>query len=343
MLACAGAQAADQAAEYAVGADLSFLAQAERQGVVFKDHGQPREALGIFRDHGYNWVRLRLFHTPAELPNQLDYTIAAAQQAKRLGFHFLLDFHYSDTWADPGHQVTPGAWAHLSHAQLVKAVYAYSRDTIAALREAGAMPDMVQPGNEVTAGMMWPDGRLPDHWDRFLDLLRAAIDGIHAGSGTVTPPRILIHIDRGGDRGATGYFFDKLVAARIPFDVIGQSYYPWWHGGLDALRDNLSYMAGAYGKDIVVVETAYSWKFSEFKGKRPPWPESPEGQKAFLEAVNAAVRATPQHRGIGLFWWEPAVQGSLRSRGLFDDEGNALPALSVFDPPAPAAEPHPAQ
>src|SRR5579871_113210 len=121
-----------RASDYAVGADLSFLAQAEAGGTVFKDAGQSMPGLRIFQNHGYNWIRLRLFHTPTELPNSLPYTIAAAKQAKALGFKFLLDFHYSDTWADPGKQFTPKAWEGKSHEQLVVAVFEYTRDTIAA-------------------------------------------------------------------------------------------------------------------------------------------------------------------------------------------------------------------
>jgi arabinogalactan endo-1,4-beta-galactosidase len=112
---------AAQAADYAIGADLSFLKQAEDQGTVFRDGGAGKPGLQIFKDHGYNWIRLRLFHTPTKLPNNLDYTIAMAKEGKKLGFKFLLDFHYSDTWADPGHQVIPEAWKNLSHPELDQA------------------------------------------------------------------------------------------------------------------------------------------------------------------------------------------------------------------------------
>ena len=112
----------------------------------------------------------------------------------------------------------------------------------------------------------------------------------------------------------------------------GQSYYPWWHGSIDQLTENLQFMSETYDKDIVVVETAYNWQPSEYRDKPAPWPETPAGQKEFLEAVNRAVLNTPHRRGIGIFWWEPAVGGGpLRSRGLFDDEGDALPAIRVFD------------
>lgn len=320
------------AAEYAIGADLSFLKQAEDRGTVFKDNGEAKPGLQIFHDHGYNWIRLRLFHSPTNLPNDLAYTLALAKQARELKFKFLLNYHYSDTWADPQKQFIPTAWQGKSHAELVQAVHNYTRDTIIAFREAGVMPDMVQVGNEITPGMLWPDGKLPNNWDNFADLIKAGIKGVDAGRGTNARPRIMIHIDKGGDRARTKWFFDKLHSYNVDYDVIGQSYYPWWHGSLLDLRDNLNFMATTYDKDIMLVEVAYCWRPTEYRDKPAPFPETPDGQREFLDEVNRIVLSTPNQRGVGLFWWEPAVgRGRLRNRGMFDDEGNALPVLNVFD------------
>ncbi|MEN6429061.1 MAG: glycosyl hydrolase 53 family protein [Phycisphaerales bacterium] len=319
------------AADYAIGADLSFLRQAEQQGTVFRDEGQPRPGLQIFKDHGYNWIRLRLFHTPTRLPNNLEYTVALAKDAKKLGFKFLLNYHYSDTWADPGKQFIPKAWEGKSHEELVQAVYEYTQDTILAFRDANAMPDMVQIGNEISNGMLWPDGKLPDNWDNLADLLHAGIEGVEEGRGDAPRPLIMIHIDKGGDRRATKRFFDKWHSYGINYDVIGQSYYPWWHGSLLDLRENLIFMANEYKKDIILVEVAYNWRPAEYRSKPAPFPETPEGQRQFLDEVHRMVLATPNNRGKGVFWWEPAVQGGLRSRGFFDDEGNSLPVITVFD------------
>jgi arabinogalactan endo-1,4-beta-galactosidase len=181
LLAFSSARA--QSADYWIGADLSFLKQAEDRGTVFKENGQPKPGLQIFKDHGYGWVRLRLFHTPTRLPNNLEYTIALAQQAKKLRFKLLLDYHYSDTWADPGKQFIPKAREGMSHTQLVEAVFNYTRDTTRALREAGVLPDAVQIGNEITNGILWPDGHLPENWDNFADLIKAGIAGVQAGKG----------------------------------------------------------------------------------------------------------------------------------------------------------------
>ncbi len=326
------ASAKSSATEYAIGADLSFLKQAEERGAIFKDDGEARPGLQIFKSHGYNWIRLRLFHTPTNLPNNLDYTIASAKAASELGFKFLLNFHYSDTWADPQKQFIPALWRGKSHAELVQAVHDYTRDTIKGFRDAGAMPDMVQVGNEITPGMLWPDGKLPDNWDNFAELIKAGIKGVDSGRGTNGRPRVMIHIDKGGNRAATKWFFDKLHSYDVDYDVIGQSYYPWWHGSLLDLRENLSFMATNYQKDIILVEVAYCWRPTEYRNRPAPFPETPEGQKKFLEAVNRSVLDAPNHRGVGIFWWEPAVgQGRLRNRGFFDDDGNALPVVNVFD------------
>ena len=317
--------------QYAIGADVSFLAQAEQKGTVFKDADVAKPGLQILKDHGYNWIRLRLFHAPTELPNNLNYTIALAKKAKNMGFHFLLDYHYADTWADPGHQPTPTAWQSKTHQELVDTVFQYTRDTIAAFRDADVLPDMVQIGNEITNGMLWPDGKLPENWDNFAQLVHAGINGVDAGRGNGRRPRIMIHIDRGADVKGTKAFLDKLNSYDIPYDVIGQSYYPWWHGSLNDLRSNLEFMAREYHKDIIVVEAAYNWQPGNYVGKPAPFAESPEGQREFLDEVNRVVMQTPDALGKGVFWWEPAVTGPLTSRGFFDEQHNALPVITVFD------------
>ncbi|MBM3908388.1 MAG: glycosyl hydrolase 53 family protein [Gemmatimonadetes bacterium] len=216
--------------DYAIGADLSFLAQAESRGVQFRDSGVVKPGLQLFRDHGYNWIRLRVFHTvvnsPWPLPNDLPYTLALAKSAKALGYKFLLDFHYSDTWADPDKQYTPKAWEQVTGQALIDSVEAYTRLTIATLRDGGAMPDMVQIGNEISVGMIWPQGKLPDKWDTLAELLKAGVRGVKAGAGSAPMPLIMMHIDKGGDVSTTRWWFDNALARGVEFDVIGQSYYP---------------------------------------------------------------------------------------------------------------------
>jgi arabinogalactan endo-1,4-beta-galactosidase len=193
------------------------------------------------------------------------------------------------------------------------------------------LPEMVQIGNEVIHGMLWPDGKLPQNWDRFAALTYAGINGVDAGRGNGPRPKIMIHIDRGADLEGTKAFFDKLHSYDVPCDIIGQSYYPWWHGSLNDLRANFEFMARAYEKDIILVEAAYNWRPAVYVGKPAPFPETPEGQRQFLDEVTRVVMQTPDGRGRGVFWWEPAVTGQLTERGFFDEKFNALPVITVFD------------
>jgi arabinogalactan endo-1,4-beta-galactosidase len=330
------------ASHYAIGADVSFLAQAEASGTVFKDEGVAKPGLQILKEHGYNWIRLRLFHNPASsprfpLPNDLAYTIALAQQAKALGYKFLLNFHYSDTWADPAKQTLPEAWKDLSQAELVDAVFTYTRDVIIAFREAGVMPDMVQNGNEITNGMLWPHGKLPENKDNFADLVRAGINGVDAGRGNLPRPKIMVQVESSGNVAKTKAFFDALFARGVDCDVLGQSYYPWWHGSPLDLRETLNFMARTYRKEVMVVEAAYCWRPTEYREHPAPFPETPEGQRDYLATVHEILLQVPDGLGTGVFWWEPMVAqrpgraGGLRSRGMFDEEGNALPVINVFD------------
>ncbi len=330
------------ASHYAVGADVSFLKAAEDRGTVFKDEGEPMPGLDILKNHGYNWIRLRLFHTPSNvteypLPNDLPYTINLANQARERGFKILLNFHYSDTWADPAKQFIPEAWQDYSHEELVDAVYTYTRDTIIAFREAGVMPDIVQNGNEITNGMLWPDGKLPENWDHFAELVHAGINGVDAGRGNLTRPKFMVQIESSGNVTKTKKFCDELFSRGVDCDVLGQSFYPWWHGSLLDLRETLHFMAREYGKEIMVVETAYCWRPTEYTEHPAPFPETPEGQRDFLAAVNEIVLNVPDGLGTGIFWWEPMVPirpgstGGIGSRGMFDSDGNALPVMTVFD------------
>ena len=181
----------------------------------------------------------------------------------------------------------------------------------------------------------------PEQWRRLAALLAAGRRGVEAALGEGESVEIMIHHANGGSVGGTRWFFDRLVEQKLEFDLIGLSYYPWWHGSLDDLRKNLAATAKRYGKDIVVVETAYFWNGAWPKNHRPrevaPWPLTPAGQKAFLADVIRTVRQTPDGRGRGVLWWAPEalpVEGigrHLSRRALFDERGNALPAIAVFE------------
>jgi arabinogalactan endo-1,4-beta-galactosidase len=331
------------AQSFIMGADLSLLKYTEDHGVQYKGDGQVRDALAIFKEHGFNYVRLRLFVHPdgtAGQVNTLAYTVAEARRVKAAGLHFLLDLHYSDGWADPGHQAMPAQWKGLNHVQLTDQVFTYTRDTLMTFQQARCLPDMVAVGNEITSGMLWPDGGPISEakWGPFTDLLKAGIRGVHAAdpSGTI---KIMIHIDRGSHLSVSQWFFDHLEARNVPFDVIGLSYYPGLNGPLKGLSKNLDFLARTYHKDIVVAETDYNWRGGE--QKKQPYPLTPEGQKSFLEALIQTVEAAPDGHGKGIFYWapewiegakwsSPGLSGEWENRALFDDSGMMLPAMNAF-------------
>lgn len=340
--------------EFVAGADLSVLKVIEDAGNVYREAGEVKDPLLVFKDHGWNWIRLRLFHTPSGVgpeSNTLAYTQITAKRFKDEGFKFLLDFHYSDTWADGGKQYTPAAWVGFSHTELVDAVFAYTRDCIIYLRNNGAMPDMVQIGNEVICGILWPDGETceSEDWSNFADLVQSAIDGVAAGRGTEPMPLIMMHI------GASTYcwdytewFFDLFNATGVEYDVIGLSSYPAFGATFPDLSECLTNTANKYGKDIYIVETGYNWTAT---GKPTQPPSTPEGQKLFLEELVQHVEATPSGLGKGIFYWSPdwihgdydwgrtKWSGDWEDRALFDDNSNMLPAMTVFDADANDTDP----
>jgi arabinogalactan endo-1,4-beta-galactosidase len=333
------------------GADISALERIERAGGVFRNGGQPGDAIAILQAHGANLFRLRLFLSPngQEVQvNDLPYTIRMAGRIKAAGAKFLLDFHYSDTWADPGHQVTPAAWASMEFDTLERQVETYTAGVMTQLRQAGVLPDIVQIGNEVDAGMLWPLGQLSYEsdslvqWDRFTRLLKAGIRGVR---GTLVPGdsvRIMVQYSQGANPGGTQWFFDHLEAYGVRYDMIGLSYYPWWHGSLGGLQTNLLATAQRYRRDVMVVEAAYPWRAGGWEGMvtdsaAMAWPASPQGQESYLRAVVGAVAAVPGGLGAGVVWWYPesiVVPGVSAWAGgslaLFDTSGGILPAGSAF-------------
>jgi len=335
------APAAPAVVPFLAGGDISLLTREEQFGQLYRDNGQPKDLLEIFKSHGANCMRLRLWVDPKGTDiyvSDLAYTMALGKRIKQAGLYFLLDIHYSDSWADPGKQTKPAAWAKLSVDKLRRTVHDYTRDVIAAMRVGGAMPDMVQIGNEVSAGMLWPEGKDygPGHdFKNFGAFLKAGIQGVKDGSGDLPTPPIMIHIDKGGDWEGTRWFFDNLRAQGVNFDIIGESYYPFFHGPMSQLKTTLENAAARYGKPIVVVETGFAYRADGRDGDKPVnYPRTPEGQRQFLHDLMATVRATPGGLGRGVIYWAPewipvkGLQGSWNGTTLFDDDGNALPGLA---------------
>lgn len=332
---------------FLAGADCSHLQFFESRGAIYRNKGEPVDALQILKTAGLNCVRLRLFTSsaaqaeadPYNYGNNLADTLPLAIRVKRAGLQFMLDFHYSDTWADPGKQTKPAAWKDLSFPDLEQRLQAYNRECLQAFREAGAAPEYVQIGSEIIGGLLWPDGRVggafdrPEQWSQLGRLLQAAIRGVKEGAGTL-PPKIIIHIDRGGDWGATQWFYDNLNRQKVDFDIIGQSYYPFWHGTLEALRACLDKSADRYAKPIAIVETAFPWSNST---NVVGLPATPQGQADFVVALTKILKAVPQERGLGIFWWGVEYQAiewvrtaGFDRRSLFDAGGQSLPAAEAL-------------
>ena len=337
------------------GVDVSALEQIEENGGVFYDDGLAMDALQIFKNHDINYIRLRLWHTPDSGYNNLARTLEMAARVKDLGYKFLLDFHYSDTWADPGQQIKPDAWQNLSFQTLKDSIYHYTKYVITALKEQNTIPDMVQIGNEIICGLLWNDGRVcgeyntPSQWEQLSELITEAINGLDDSLEPTESDsvKIMIHIDRSCDNNWCRWFFDNLTANNVNFDVIGLSYYPWWHGLIDELEYNVNDLAQYYSKEIVIVETAYPWTLNWFDDTHnlvgdstqlhPGYTASVEGQTSFLHDVMETISNVPDNKGLGIFYWAPEwisvpnFGSPWENVTLFDFNGELLNSITVFD------------
>ena len=293
--------------EKMLGADISFLPELESRGRKFYDNGVEKDAIEILKERGFNYIRLRIFNNPAAdsgySPKKgfcdLEHTKQMALRIKKAGLKLLLDFHYSDTWADPGKQYKPLAWKDLSFTELSQAVHDFTKNVLLALKQQSTLPDMVQIGNEINHGMIWPDASIKN-LDTLANFLRAGITAVKE----VDPAGIIIlHIACGGQNEESRFFLDNMLKRDVVFDVIGESYYPRWHGTLDDLKNNLTDLAGRYKQDIIVVE--YSEKKQE---------------------VNDITFNLPGNKGIGTCIWEPISWGET----FFDKDGKTNDLIKVY-------------
>lgn len=355
-----------------LGADISTLSEVDQRGGIYMDGDKPGDALAIFMKHGWACFRLRIWVDPREGINNLDYTIKLAQRIKKSGGTFMLDFHYSDWWADPQKQNKPAAWTNLDFDTLVAQTQSYTSNVIKSLKDAGVTPDFVQIGNEITGGMLWPDGQVKvplstvkvfdgdvkiikppepyddaEQWGHLIRLIQAGVSGVRSATTPEDHVRIIIHIDCGGDWPVTKWYFDHLTEAGIDYDIIGQSYYPNWHGTLKNVGDNIRNSIERYYKDVMIVETAYPSRdvhLSPAAAKYMVWPMTPAGQKEFLIDL---IKTVKDAGGIGVMYWHPEatfIPGDTGrwarpdANSLFDAKGYPLPAMDVFnlqsDPPA---------
>ena len=297
---------------FILGADISWVQQQEEEeGRRFSDHGISKDVIAILKEHGFNWIRLRIFYEPKAKKGysskgycDLPHTMQVAKRIKAAGMGFLLDFHYSDTWADPGHQIKPAVWADLHGSDLEKAVYDHTKNVLTELKKLGTLPGIVQIGNEISNGFLWPDGQMwkSGRWDVFCGLIKAGIRGVKDVDPSV---KTMIHLAWGGQNSQSRAFLDKALAQGVEFDIIGQSYYPKWHGNLTDLKANLTDLAGRYRQDIILVE------YSVPK----------------VRQINDIMRGLPRGKGLGTFIWEPT---GWEGPALFDNQGNTKPEIETY-------------
>ncbi len=290
-----------------LGADISFLPELENAGKKFYDNRIEKDAIQILKEHGFNYIRLRIFNNPEAdsgySPKKgfcnLAHTKQMASRIKAKGMKFLLDFHYSDTWADPGKQFKPSAWKDLSFTQLTKAVRIYTRNVLIALKEQGTLPQMVQVGNEINHGIIWPNGNI-SNIENLTELLKAGIAGV---KDVDTSIKIMLHIACGGQNEESRSFFDSMLARNVVFDIIGQSYYPRWHGTISDLGNNLTDLSKRYRQDVIVAE------YSEHKRE-----------------VNEIAFNLPDNNLKGTFIWEPLNTWE----SIFDKNGNTNILIDLY-------------
>jgi arabinogalactan endo-1,4-beta-galactosidase len=337
------------------GVDISMLPEIEKAGGIFRnDAGEPADAIKIFRDHGVNMFRVRLFVDPSKDFNKvwgatqdLPMVRTLSKRIKDAGGLLLLDLHYSDTWADGMKQAKPRAWEGKSFDELERAMHDYTAEVLADLKVAGATPDMVAVGNEIAGGIVFPDGQVldaksedaPKQWANFSKLLNAGVRAVREASTPDHKIEVMIHIHGGGRPGLPKWFFGKLQQNPVDFDVIGLSVYPAWGDSFPAFADNMKELSTLYGKPVIAAETGYPWKPEEDvkDQKLMPWPQTVEGQQTFVRDLTKLLYAAPPGTGAGFIWWYPEAIPSkglylwrAGAEALFDPTGKPLPALGEF-------------
>ena len=313
-----------------VGGDISMLPKYEEAGVEYKDKdgNTVSDVLGFFKEEGLNAMRVRLFVDPSQdndkaVCQDLDYVKALGKRIKDVGMKLILDFHYSDTWADPGKQWTPDTWKDMTDEQLKDTIYGYTKYCLEQMVAAGATPDFIQTGNEISYGMLWGTKAAvggnntnrcytnsPEaNWTRFIALLKKAGQACRE---VCADAKIIIHSERTPKPAVLTDFFDRMTNASLDYDIIGLSYYPAYHGSLENLETALITIEGKnYGKDIMIVETGYSYAWAlgstEFD-YTSTYPYTEEGQRQFTADLVAKLN---NHDSVkGLFWWWPEDNGN---------------------------------
>lgn len=348
------------------GADVSIMPELERNGTKFYDNGIEQDGLTILKNHGVNWIRVRIWNNPYVVgPEGVGggntdeaKAIEMAKRAKALGMKVLVDFHYSDFWVDPGQQKKPDAWKNDSGDKLVDDVYAYTAKVMQDFNAQGVTPDMVQVGNELNNGMLWPEAQLtednPNGYKFLAKLLNAGLQAVHDNDKD-NKVKTMIHL-AGVDVNLYHTFFDNLIVKNKvnDFDIIGMSFYPFWHGTMDDLKNTMNDVSAKYNKDVIAVETAFGYtledadfeknNFGTNEEKVGGYKATVQGQATGLRDVMATVASVNDNRGLGIFYWAPDwvinEKVGWKSNGggngwdnltLFDTKGNALESMDTFN------------
>ena len=337
-----------------LGGDISMLPSYQEKGTVYKDYeGKPVKLLPWLKKQGWNMIRVRLFVDPQNAPDShkdegvcqdLNYVIGLCRQIKKAGMQVMLDFHYSDTWADPGKQFTPKRWKDCNPQAMTDSVYAYTRASLLAMKKAGIVPEMIQVGNEITNGMLWPTGKIDPSGSEGFDILCNFLKAGSKACREVCPKsQIIIHTEKAGDWDITRNYYQQLRYRQVDYDIIGLSYYPMWHKSIPNLGKTLDNLAWLFPeKPVMIVEAA-----AYYSHENDPWskedtyaefyPISVEGQTQFTRELMTELKK--HHNVTGIFWWFPEENASGNevtkgwlNRGLFDNHtGKALPALKAFN------------
>lgn len=369
--------------DFMMGADISSLAELEKHGAKFYNaKGQEDDLFNILKENGINWIRLRVWNNPTYESdvydargnliarkgeaygggnNSVENDIPLAVRAKNAGLKLMIDFHYSDTWADPGKQNMPQDWKNLDAKQLEVAVQKFTTDSLKKFIDAGCAPDAVQIGNELNSGFMWPIGKTWTDSDEkiggmkeFTRLLDFASKGVRAAESANSQNqkiKIVIHLADGGNNDLYRWVFDEVKKAKIDYDIIGLSFYTYWHGDKNALKKNMEDLSKRYGKEMVVVETAYGFteddgdeqgnNFMVFSTQDDGYKASVQGQATAVRDIIDAVASVKG--GVGVFYWEPAwlpVKGAglsstegatWENQAMFDFTGRVLPSAAVWN------------
>ena len=328
------------------GVDISMLYQIEENNGIYFENGIAIDPIDIFKQHGVNTIRLKIWHTPDPEFNSLQNVLQMAQRIDSIGLDIMLNFHYSDTWADPSHQTKPSAWESIDFETLADSIYDYTNHVITRLKMQGTLPKFVQIGNETDCGLLWPDGYICDksntaeQWLNLGILYNNAISGIQDAIDEMDTVWTLGHLSHGGL-----WYFSNLFNEGVSLDIIGQSYYPWWHGSLDELSTNLTQLSNEFQKPIVIVETAYPFTLSwndntnNIIGMESQlldgFPASEIGQLNFLQAVKD--RVTNNEFGAGICYWSPewisteTFGSPWENLALFDFNSEVLDGITVFE------------